>query len=277
MKSKVYMQNSNQIGYASDSAGGLVSERAPLCREGDTHLGNALPGKADSIFLASRNTVEGLLRDDNPAQADIKLPSLGQPDEFLQWIEKLLHSALASQGGMNELYLKSLANVYWIYAARKHLSISETQGRRHYAGLPPYLLTRVKEYMSSNIANRVTLEELASIANLSPSHFRRAFQKTVGVPPHHYLLKLRVATAERLLVETKFTLSEIAQGCGFASQSHITRVMKQFCGATPGQIRRTRAKAWNHMETDNPSLSPLLSLNYDAATRQAALACGQAA
>ncbi|CAM5768030.1 hypothetical protein LMIY3S_02363 [Labrys miyagiensis] len=169
-------------------------------------------------------------------------PTPGTRDEVAHRIGKLLQPALLSPDGMNELYLDSLANIYWIHLLRNYSSIPEAPEDRRYSGLSPHVWSRVDEYMRANLANRITLQELAGLCNLSQSHFRRAFQKTVGMPPHQYLLKLRIEAAERLLVETNFSLSLIAQSCGFASQSHITRVMKQWRGTTPGHIRKLQLK-----------------------------------
>jgi AraC family transcriptional regulator len=59
------------------------------------------------------------------------------------------------------------------------------------------------------------------------------------VSPHQYLVDLRLAQAERLLVESELSIAEVAFGCGFSSQSHLTTVMRRHKNMTPAQIRRT--------------------------------------
>lgn len=194
--------------------------------------------KTNIILGAPRGALRSLAETDfDRSLPDLHPPPPGSRDDELHRLGKLLQPALQSTDGMNELYLDSLMNIYWIHVVRKYSSISEIPEGRFSSGLSPHVLKRIKDYMHSNLSRRISLEELAAISNLSQSHFRRSFNHALGMPPHQYLLKLRIETAERLLVETDTPLAQIARNCGFASQSHITRVMKQWRGATPGLIR----------------------------------------
>jgi AraC-like DNA-binding protein len=56
--------------------------------------------------------------------------------------------------------------------------------------------------------------------------------------PHQWLLKCRVDLAKDLLSNRKLLLSDIALACGFADQSHFTRVFARMTGASPGAWRR---------------------------------------
>ena len=69
-------------------------------------------------------------------------------------------------------------------------------------GLAPGALRRVLEHMRTHVADPITLEELAAIARLSVSHFARAFRDSVGLAPHRYLMRLRIATACELIRDT---------------------------------------------------------------------------
>jgi AraC-like DNA-binding protein len=85
-----------------------------------------------------------------------------------------------------------------------------------------------------------SLAELASLCGLSVSHFARAFKQGTGTPPHRWLISKRVERAQKLLVASDAPISEIAQTCGFADQSHLTRVFTRAVGASPGVWRRER-------------------------------------
>ena len=85
----------------------------------------------------------------------------------------------------------------------------------------------------------VTLAYLAGECHLSVAHFARAFKRTTGQTPHRWLLERRVEHAKRILVTSALPLAEIAAACGFADQSHLTRVFSQIVGAGPGAWRRT--------------------------------------
>jgi AraC-like DNA-binding protein len=103
-------------------------------------------------------------------------------------------------------------------------------------GLSPKTLRRVRDHIVANLGQKITNEALARVANLSPSHFARAFKDTQGVAPHRYILECRVNRTQELLA-TELSLSEIAVEVGFADQSHFTRWFREFVGMTPGTYR----------------------------------------
>jgi AraC family transcriptional regulator len=108
----------------------------------------------------------------------------------------------------------------------------------HRGGLAPVARRRVCEYIDSHLAENIRLETLANTANLSLSHFARAFRDTVGVPPHRYVLQQRINRAQELLIRTGAPLSEIAASTGFADQSHFARNFHRLVGVAPSAFRR---------------------------------------
>lgn len=93
---------------------------------------------------------------------------------------------------------------------------------------------RAKEYLTENFSTNVSLETLAKIAYLSPFHLLRAFRKTVGLPPHEYLINLRIERAKQLLAQG-CQIADVAYEIGFCDQSHLNRQFKRIVGVTPGQ------------------------------------------
>ncbi|HEY9707766.1 MAG TPA: AraC family transcriptional regulator, partial [Oculatellaceae cyanobacterium] len=93
---------------------------------------------------------------------------------------------------------------------------------------------RVQDYLEDNYAENVSLEQLASIACLSPFHLSRVFRKEVGLPPHAYQIQVRVNRAKTLL-SRGWSIGRVALEIGFASQSHFGLHFKQRVGVTPGQ------------------------------------------
>jgi transcriptional regulator GlxA family with amidase domain len=106
-------------------------------------------------------------------------------------------------------------------------------------GLPPRVVRRVREHISANIDQRITVESLAKLANLSVCYFVRAFKQSVGVTPHDYLIRCRVELTIELLSRTDMPLSEIAVAAGFADQSHCARRFRQHVGMSPRDYRWT--------------------------------------
>jgi AraC family transcriptional regulator len=109
-------------------------------------------------------------------------------------------------------------------------------------GLAPWQQRRAKELMDASLDSDVTLAQLASECRLSVSQFTRAFRQSSGCAPHQWLMSRRVDNAKSLLRDQALALSEIALACGFANQSHFTRVFKGIAGASPGVWRRMRTR-----------------------------------
>ena len=96
---------------------------------------------------------------------------------------------------------------------------------------------RAKEFLIANLANAISVSEVAAQCNLSRSHFSSAFRAATGYAPHRWLLQYRVEKAHDLL-RGPMPLSSIALVCGFTDQSHLTRAFKRIFGITPGRWRR---------------------------------------
>lgn len=95
---------------------------------------------------------------------------------------------------------------------------------------------RVKDHLSANLAEKVSLDDLSEVAHLSRYHLLRVFQSATGLPPHAYQNQLRVDLGKRLLADG-LPISRVAVDAGFVDQSHFSRVFKQYTGATPRQYR----------------------------------------
>jgi AraC-like DNA-binding protein len=112
------------------------------------------------------------------------------------------------------------------------------RGAHFRGGLSPCVVRRVREYIDSNIDQRIKVEALSKLANLSVCYFVRAFKQSVGVTPHDYLIRRRVERVMKLLSGTDMPLSEIALVAGFADQSHCARRFRQLVGRSPRDYRR---------------------------------------
>lgn len=95
----------------------------------------------------------------------------------------------------------------------------------------------VQDYLEAHYDEDVSLETLATMANLSPFHLLRVFGKEVGLPPHAYLTQLRIRRAKGLLSKGR-EIASVAYETGFVDQSHFTRQFKRLMGITPGQYRK---------------------------------------
>lgn len=96
----------------------------------------------------------------------------------------------------------------------------------------------MKELLRANLKEELPLNRLATECDLSVRHFARAFRQSTGAPPHRWLLKHRIDCARELLSNRALSLTDVALVCGFADQSHFTRVLTAMVGVSPGVWRR---------------------------------------
>src|SRR5712692_6429375 len=81
---------------------------------------------------------------------------------------------------------------------------------------------RAIQTMHTHLHEVLTLEDLASVAYLSPSHFHRVFCRLIGIPPGEFLSALRLQAARRLLVTTSLSVTDICFEVGYTSTGSFT-------------------------------------------------------
>jgi AraC family transcriptional regulator len=98
-------------------------------------------------------------------------------------------------------------------------------------------INRVIDYISENLAEELTLKQLAEIANFSEFHFHRVFRSLLNEPLNEFITRLRLEKSMLLLRrKPPMSLTDIAVECGFNSVSNFSRTFKKHCGASPGKI-----------------------------------------
>lgn len=85
--------------------------------------------------------------------------------------------------------------------------------------------------------DRLSLEAMASWAGLSPFHFLRTFTRTLGLTPHQYLIRCRLADAARQLAALEVPVTTIAFDVGFDDLSHFIRTFRGATGVAPRRFR----------------------------------------
>ena len=94
-----------------------------------------------------------------------------------------------------------------------------------------------KACIAARFQEDLCLDQVAAAAGCSPFHLVRAFTAQTGIPPHAFLLQIRLDKARELLARP-LRLADIATETGFADQSHLTRLFKRRFGVTPGHFRK---------------------------------------
>jgi transcriptional regulator GlxA family with amidase domain len=164
-------------------------------------------------------------------------PGVGLDDPVMRALVASLLPSFEHPEQASRVFIEHVTTAIGIHVAKTYGGMqpvmSPTRG-----GLAPWQLRRSEDKLTANLEGDVSLAELASDCGLSTSHFSRAFRQSTGRSPHQWLMQHRIDQAKNLLPDRKLSLSEIALACGFADQSHFTRVFTRFAGTSPGVWRR---------------------------------------
>ncbi|WDE97344.1 AraC family transcriptional regulator [Lentisphaera profundi] len=105
--------------------------------------------------------------------------------------------------------------------------------------LEPYAeLSPIFNFIRSNIARQIEVDELAKIMCLSLSQFERKFKKMMAITPLKFINKMRIDYACERLIKSHDTLSNIAFDCGFFDHSHFSKIFKRIKGMNPSDYRK---------------------------------------
>lgn len=99
--------------------------------------------------------------------------------------------------------------------------------------------SKMSEYISSNYNNKITLNDLSSIAHISKNKVCSLFKKYALSSPIDYINGYRLEIACRLLEESDLPISEISYRCGFNEPSYFNRVFLKTYEMTPKEYRKT--------------------------------------
>jgi len=96
--------------------------------------------------------------------------------------------------------------------------------------------------MSAAPAESWPVARLARVSGVSEAHFARSFKRAFGVPPHRYLLTLRLERAQALLRDTDQSVTDIAFTCGWRSLGTFGRTFRDALGESPSRYRERVAE-----------------------------------
>jgi len=150
-------------------------------------------------------------------------------------VAQLTRSILSANGSVGNLMLiASLLGAHILQRYCDPASLAPQAGH----GLRNWQKIRAEEILRAHVSGNVTLGELATACSLSQRQFSRSFRKSFGLSPHQYFIRLRLERAKALLAQTRKSLAEIAQLCGFCDQPAFTRSFSRVERMTPSRWRR---------------------------------------
>ncbi|EPC00200.1 hypothetical protein L861_06825 [Litchfieldella anticariensis FP35 = DSM 16096] len=102
---------------------------------------------------------------------------------------------------------------------------------------PRLRLLRLLPEVEADLARAWRVRDWAAHCHLAEAAFARQFRALTGRAPHAWLIERRLARARQLMCDTRASLTDVAQACGFADSAHFSRVFRAHHGASPRQWR----------------------------------------
>lgn len=102
------------------------------------------------------------------------------------------------------------------------------------------------KYISTHFSEQMTINDLAQHLHLSPNHVCKLFKAHLNSSPQNILINYRLDTARKLLTNSNYPITEIAEYVGYLDNRHFSQVFKKHVGYTPSRYRElTRIKEEN--------------------------------
>ena len=190
------------------------------------------------FFYLPRRTLEAIAEDtESPRIGDLNHEPVAMDDTTIASLGMAVLPALSHPDQASQLFVDYVLFALGIHVARTYGGMRALSPPIR-GGLTARQIRRAKEILAGNLDGRVPLKEVARECGLSVSHFSRSFRRSVGAAPHNWLLTRRVDAAKEKLRDGRLSLLDVALDCGFADQSHLTRVFTRMVGVSPGAWRR---------------------------------------
>ena len=177
--------------------------------------------------------VEGIkLHTIHPAEYSV-VNSVSNATSIQNCFENILHEMHHKQSGYAEICQHYLAILILLICRKDHVSYklidTQSSSRECY---------KAKQYIETHYHEKITLDSLSSVCNLTKYYLGHKFTELYGKSPIAYLTDVRIAAAKDLLKTTNHSIDEIASATGFSSNSYFSQTFQKHCKISPQQYRK---------------------------------------
>ena len=155
-------------------------------------------------------------------------------------IKPLLDKMLAAMGTLRIVLLLEVLEV--IATSENITTLSSSAFQNNYNKSETERLNDIYNYTMSNFKQKISLEEVASIACLSVNSFCRYFRSQTRKTYSQFLMEIRIGHACKLLIENRLTVSKICLESGFNNFSNFNRYFKIINGLSPLEYKKSFSK-----------------------------------
>ncbi len=169
---------------------------------------------------------------------------------FLELVVSMARTAVEAGGapeallGANFVHMTDLSRLAseeelapWLTGTLEQMMDAIRANRRRDPG---QALFDALDFMTRHCGEKISRDDAARAAHLSPSHFSYLLRKESGVTFTEMLGRMRVDRAAEMLTRTAKPLALVALECGFEDQSYFTKVFRRYRKCTPGEFRQNK-------------------------------------
>ena len=197
------------------------------------------------VFLPGKPFDETMLKDldIDPSGISIQYAAIDR-DPFIEYVADQILREMEAETSTGRLLIESLGNALSAHLVHTYSATAVRLKQSSGPDKPLDLkrLTRVTEFINGSVERAFTVNELASVACMSPAHFSRSFKAATGTAPHEYVSRQRLDLAKRLLLTSDRLLVDIAYATGFSSQANFNRAFRKAVGTTPSAYRAQKVR-----------------------------------
>lgn len=218
----------NELIYYLSGSAEIRFNGLELKREKDSI--NFLPkGKSDEYIVFNREKSEciDICFDTNmPVSNEAFVQKMQNSVKVANLFKKAFSVWVAKNEGY---YFECISLLYKIFAEmQKESYIPEKQ----YKAIKPAI-----DYIGENfLKDKITILELTKMCGISESYLKRLFIKKFGISPLKYIIQLKLNYASDLLKSEQYTVSEVADRCGYSNVYFFSRQFKEYIGLTPTEF-----------------------------------------
>ena len=151
-------------------------------------------------------------------------------------VKTLMHELL-TQTGSDRIIL--LIRILSLMAKSDELeTLSTSEYPSHFDEADTDRINQIYAYSITHFQRKISLEEIAAVANMSPNSFCRYFKSRSRKSFSQFVLELRVHHACKLLIEGKLTVAQVCFESGFNQFSTFNKYFKQITGKSPKQYQK---------------------------------------
>ena len=167
-------------------------------------------------------------------------PEISSQAKALELLRQSLHLDETDFG--YELRLQAMLSCIWLEFAQQLPQLSPAESARDTAS------EKAKQmilFMTAHAAEKLTIADIAAAAFCSERECYRCFRACLHTTPSDHLQNIRLQMASQLLIQTRLSITAVAQRCGLGSSSYFGAQFRQHFGCTPSEYR----KKWQDIDS----------------------------